>query len=159
MSPTLVATLGRPKRQTDAERTSCGSVALNRPRGWKLRFIAGAGRGLGLTRRSMDLSAKQKQYLKALAHPLKPVVQVGAKGIGEGLVEQIVEQLSAHELIKVRFNSECAVEPREVAGDLARQSQSQLVQTVGRTLVLYRRRTHKPKIDLPTKKRQPGHKA
>ena len=107
----------------------------------------------------MDLSPKHKQYLKGLAHPLKPVVQVGSKGIKEGVVEQIVDQLSAHELIKVRFNSESAVEPRDVAAELCQLSQSQLVQAVGRTLVLYRRRVHKPKIELPSAKSKPARKA
>src|SRR5690606_36905865 len=74
----------------------------------------------------MTLTPKQKQYLKALAHPLKPLVQVGTKGMGEGLFEQIATQLAAHELIKVRFNTESAVEPDEVAGELATRTQSEL---------------------------------
>ena len=52
----------------------------------------------------MELTAKQKQYLRGLAHPQKPLVQIGTKGIQDSVVEQISEQLSAHELVKVRFN-------------------------------------------------------
>jgi len=102
----------------------------------------------------MTLTPKQKQYLKALAHPLKPLVQVGTKGMGEGLFEQIATQLAAHELIKVRFNTESAVEPDEVAGELATRTQSELVQKQGRTLVLYRRRDRHPTIEFPAAKKR-----
>ena len=100
----------------------------------------------------MQLTSKQRQSLKALAHPLKPVVQVGTKGVGEGLVKQVAEQLSAHELIKVRFNTESPIEPSSAAPDLCERTQSQFVQLQGRTLVLYRRREKHPKIVLPAGK-------
>jgi RNA-binding protein len=103
----------------------------------------------------MSLTAKQKQYLKGLAHALEPVVHVGSKGISEGLIEQIREQLVAHELIKVRFNTESATQPTESAEDLATRTKSQLVQIMGRVLVLYRRHDEKPKIELPKSKRPP----
>ena len=97
----------------------------------------------------MELTAKQRQYLRGLAHAQKPLVQIGSKGIGDGVVEQIRDQLAAHELVKVRFNSESAVEPEEVAADLALQTKSQLVQQSGRVLLLYRRHDQKPTIALP----------
>jgi RNA-binding protein len=97
----------------------------------------------------VELTAKQKQYLRALAHPLKPLVQIGTKGLGDALVQQIKDQLLAHELIKVRFNTESAVEPSEVADDIVARTKSQLVQLSGRTLVLYRRHDEKPTIELP----------
>ena len=100
----------------------------------------------------MALTPKQKQYLKALAHPLKPLVQVGAKGIGDGLFEQVAAQLVAHELIKIRFNTESAVEPTDVADELASRTDSHLVEKKGRTLVLYRRRDREPTIVLPAAK-------
>jgi RNA-binding protein len=99
------------------------------------------------------LTAKQKQYLRTLAHSLKPLVQIGAKGIQDSLIAQINEQLLAHELIKVRFNTESTVEPEEVAPDLLARTKSQLVQHSGRVLVLYRRHDEKPKIELPKAKR------
>ena len=102
----------------------------------------------------MTLTPKQKQYLKALAHPLKPLVQVGSKGMGEGLFEQVATQLGAHELIKIRFNTESAVEPADVADELAKRTESHLVQKKGRTLVLYRRRDQHPTIVLPAVKKR-----
>jgi RNA-binding protein len=104
----------------------------------------------------VQLTAKQKQHLKSLAHKLDPVVQVGSKGITDHLIEQIREQLVAHELIKVRFNTESAVQPAESAEELAARTRSHLVQKTGRVLTLYRRHDEKPRIELPTVKRAAG---
>jgi RNA-binding protein len=101
----------------------------------------------------VPLTAKQRQFLKSLAHGLDALVQVGNKGISDSLVLQIQDQLAAHELIKVRFNTESAVEPADVALDLAQRTRSELVQRAGRVLVLYRRHDDKPKIELPKAKR------
>ena len=101
----------------------------------------------------MSLTAKQRQFLKGLAHGLEPVVQVGSKGISDGLIDQIREQLVAHELIKVRFNTESATQPAESAEELATRTRSELVQQMGRVLVFYRRHDEKPKIELPKAKR------
>lgn len=100
-----------------------------------------------------ELTAKQRQYLRGLAHAQKPLVQIGSKGLGDKVIEQIREQLQAHELVKVRFNTESTVEPAEVAPDLALQTRSHLVQQSGRVLILYRRRDQKPTIELPKRSR------
>jgi len=97
----------------------------------------------------VELTTKQRQYLRGLAHSQKPVVQIGSKGVGESVFEQIRAQLQAHELIKVRFNTESAVEPAEAAPEVLLQTKSQLVQQSGRVLTLYRRRDQKPTIELP----------
>ena len=99
----------------------------------------------------MELTTKQRQYLRGLAHSQKPVVQIGSKGVGESVFEQIRAQLQPHELIKVRFNTESAVEPAEAAPEVLLQTKSQLVQQSGRVLTLYRRRDQKPTIELPKK--------
>jgi RNA-binding protein len=101
----------------------------------------------------MELTAKQRQYLRGLAHSQKPVVQIGSKGVAESVFEQIRAQLQAHELIKVRFNTESAVEPGEAAAEVLLQTKSQLVQQSGRVLTLYRRRDQKPTIELPKRVR------
>lgn len=97
----------------------------------------------------LSLTSRQTTYLRSLAHPLKPLVQVGSKGIADNLIEQIRDQLKAHELIKIRFNTESAVEPAEVADELARRTASHIVQRLGRMLVLYRRHDTQPRIELP----------
>jgi RNA-binding protein len=101
----------------------------------------------------VQLTGKQTQFLRALAHPLKPLVQVGGKGISDMLIQQISEQLLAHELIKVRFNTD-SVDPAEVVDDVLERTKSQLVQKLGRTLILYRRREDGSKLELPGKARK-----
>ena len=80
-------------------------------------------------------------------------MQIGNKGVSDSVIEQIRDQLVAHELIKVRFNTESSVEPADVAEELVTRTKSQLVQKMGRILVLYRRHDEKPRIELPKGKR------
>ena len=101
----------------------------------------------------MQLTAKQKQHLRSLAHGLEPLVQIGKQGVTDALVTQIRDQLVAHELIKVRFNTECSVEPAQASDELVARTKSQLVQKMGRIIVLYRRHDEKPRIELPKAKR------
>lgn len=95
------------------------------------------------------LTGKQKSYLRALAHELQPVVQVGKLGLSEAVVEQVREQVRAHELIKIKFAKECEVAPDAAAEPLEQQVPCQVVQKTGRVLTVYKRHDHKPKIELP----------
>lgn len=98
------------------------------------------------------LTGKQKSYLRALAHPLKPVVQVGHQGVTPGLIAAASAALERHELIKIKVSGEAELEPSEIAAELERGTHSQVAQIIGRTLVLYRRRSENPKIVLPRPK-------
>src|SRR3954465_1272619 len=60
--------------------------------------------------RDMALSAKQRQFLKGLAHPMSPVVRVGKGSVSDAVVEETKRSLAAHELIKVRIEAEGATE-------------------------------------------------
>ncbi|MBS3895783.1 ribosome assembly RNA-binding protein YhbY [Silanimonas sp.] len=96
-----------------------------------------------------NLTPPQKRYLRGLAHALKPVVLVGGKGVGEGLVAETAAALTIHELIKIKV----AAEDRE-ARDLAIEqllaaTQAALVARIGHVAVLYRARAEKPLIALP----------
>lgn len=95
------------------------------------------------------LTGKQRSYLRALAHELEPVVQVGKAGLSESVVAQVRDQVKAHELIKIRFAKECEVQPEDAAEPLARDVPCQVVQKAGRVLTVYKRHDHKPKIELP----------
>ena len=97
----------------------------------------------------MSLTAKQRQYLKGLAHPLAPVVRVGKGGLTASIVAETKRSLQAHELIKVRIESDDAEERREIAARLATEADAQLAGTVGKVATLYRARDEKPKIRLP----------
>ena len=97
----------------------------------------------------MTLTAKQRQYLKGLAHPLSPVVRVGKGRLTEAIIAEAKRSLEAHELIKVRIESDDAAERREIAERLASETEAQLAGAIGKTAILYRAREEKPKIKLP----------
>jgi len=98
----------------------------------------------------MKLSNKQKQYLKGLAHSLKPVVMLGGNGLTENVVAEINAALSHHELIKVKVPTEDREEKQELVNAIIEQTQSEKLQVIGHVLVIYRP-AEEPKISLPRK--------
>jgi RNA-binding protein len=97
----------------------------------------------------MVLSAKQRQFLKGLAHPLAPVVRIGKGSISPAVVKETSQSLLAHEIIKVRIEAEGADARRELAEHLAKETGSDVAAMIGKTAILYRQREEKPKIKLP----------
>lgn len=95
------------------------------------------------------LTGKQRRYLRGLGHHLDAVVQVGKGGVTDGLVEAVAQALLTHELIKIRRGSECPADRHAVAEELSTRTDSQVVQKLGQTVLLYRRRKEKPAIELP----------
>jgi RNA-binding protein len=95
------------------------------------------------------VTGKQKKYLRGLAHHLKPVVQVGGKGLTKAVLEQISEQLRIHELIKVKLSQEVPVSKKDAGQAATKACDADLVQILGRNLVFYRPRDEEPTIRLP----------
>lgn len=98
----------------------------------------------------MNLSTKQKQYLKGLAHNLKPVVLMGANGLTEAVLAEIEIALDHHELIKVKVASEEREAKLLIVDAIIRETKAEKVQVIGKTLVLYRQSEDR-KIELPRK--------
>ncbi|MFT4940434.1 MAG: RNA-binding protein [Paraglaciecola sp.] len=98
----------------------------------------------------MTLSNKQKQYLKGLAHALKPVVQLGSNGLTEGVLAEIEGALNHHELIKVKVPSEDREEKALIMDAILRETGALKLQTIGHVLVIYRQSDER-KIDIPRK--------
>ena len=117
----------------------------------------------------MPLTGKQRHHLRALAHHLDPVVQIGHDGVTPAVLAQIDAALSAHELIKVRVGAESPSDRDEAAAAIAAGTRAEIAQIIGRIVVVWRRRDtkQKPKIALssrPTAKkgskgRPPGQRA
>ena len=106
----------------------------------------------------MPLTGNQRRYLRALAHHLDPIVQVGHQGVTEGVGRALSRALNDHELVKVKVAP--AVEDRTAAAEaLAADTGAELVQQMGRTLVFYKRRKKDPKIKVPPPRTGPGSKA
>ncbi|MGA7617475.1 MAG: ribosome assembly RNA-binding protein YhbY [Thermoanaerobaculia bacterium] len=96
----------------------------------------------------MALTSRQRKHLKALAHHLEPTVKVGQRGLTSPLLAEAHNTLEAHELIKVRVDSGPA-ERHQIATALAGELGAELVETIGKIAILYRRRSENPKIELP----------
>ena len=96
----------------------------------------------------MPLASNQRRHLRALGHHLTPIVQVGHQGVTAGVLAALDQALKDHELVKVRLAQSVDDRPA-AAGELAAGTSSECAQILGRTLLLYRRRPEKPKIELP----------
>ena len=96
----------------------------------------------------MTLSNKQKQYLKSLAHSLKPVVLLGNNGLTEGVMLEIEQALNIHELIKVKVPTTDREAKQLIFEAILRESGAYKVQTIGHVLTLYRQSEEKL-IQLP----------
>lgn len=86
------------------------------------------------------LTARERAHLKARAHALEPIVQVGHGGVTAAVVTEADRALTAHELIKVRLGGADRDERDRLAADLASRLDAAAVQRVGRVLVLWRPR-------------------
>ncbi len=97
----------------------------------------------------MELSEKQKKFLRGLGHKLEPVARTGQAGVKATLVEEIKIQLLAHELIKVKVMAGDREERDRVIERIASATHSTLVQRIGNMALFYKRHPKKPKIELP----------
>ena len=95
------------------------------------------------------LTGRQRRYLRGLGHGLDPVVQVGKGGVTTSVIQAADDALLAHELIKVRRGSECPEDREQVGEALAAATGAEVVQTLGRTLLLYRAHPEEPRIRVP----------
>ena len=96
-----------------------------------------------------SLSGVQKRHLRGLAHSLKPVIHIGKQGLTESLCHQVGQLLFQHELIKVKVLDACPLDRKTCAQSLAEQTQADVVQMIGKLLVLYRPHPEEPIIQLP----------
>ena len=98
------------------------------------------------------LTGKQKRFLRAEAHHLDPIFQVGKGGVNDAMLAQLREVLEVRELIKVRILDNCEDDKNDVAVELAEGTGAELVQLIGLTVVLYKESKNKKQIILPREK-------
>lgn len=85
----------------------------------------------------MELTSKQRRWLRGQAHALDALVQVGKGGISDGLLRQMEEVLARHELVKVRFLAD-RDDRREQTASLVDATGAQLAGSIGRVAILFR---------------------
>ena len=98
-------------------------------------------------KRSLMPSGKLRQSLRGYGHALSPIVQVGKAGITHGLVRQVTGALDVHELLKVKVGSESPVDRFHVAERLAEEPGVEVVQILGRMVLLYKRHPREPRYE------------
>lgn len=95
------------------------------------------------------MTSKQRAYLKGLAMTMDPIINVGKSSVTPELITSIDEAIAKRELIKISVLKNCLDDPKIIAQTIAERTKSQVVQVIGKKIVLYRMNKKKPKIELP----------
>ena len=99
----------------------------------------------------MKLRGKQKRFLRAQANHLQPIFAVGKEGLTQNWVDQLDGALDRRELIKVNILQNSDVTPKEVQHFIESQTEIQVVQIIGRVLVLFKVSANKDARDLSSR--------
>ena len=92
------------------------------------------------------MTGRQKRHLRALAHPLKPIVNLGKQGLSHETKREIESQLLDHELIKCKVLDSCPLSKKECAEEISTMTEIEVVQIIGKTLILFSPHPEDPKI-------------
>ena len=95
------------------------------------------------------MTSKQRAYLKSLAAVLEPTFQLGKSSLTPEFTNAILENFNTHELVKINVLKNCMDDPKTIAITLSERTNSELVQVIGRKIVLYKQNKDEPKIVLP----------
>ena len=96
------------------------------------------------------MTSKQRAYLKSFAMTMDPIFQIGKASLTPENTKAIAEALEARELIKISVLQNCMDDPKELAQMVAERTKSQVVQVIGKKIVLYKEgKENKKKIMLP----------
>ncbi len=94
------------------------------------------------------MTSKQRAYLKSLANSLEPIFQIGKSSLTPEFTEAIDEAFHTRELLKIAVLKNCIDDPKEIAAMVAERTHSQVVQVIGKKIILYRPDKKNPKIML-----------
>lgn len=97
---------------------------------------------------AMNLTTKQRSHLRALAHPLRPIVTTGQKGLTPAVLAEIDNALGHHELVKIRLNVADRAARETMTREICESTACERVQSIGRIAVIYRP-AKKPVLELP----------
>ena len=95
------------------------------------------------------MTSKQRAYLKSLAMKMDPIMQIGKATVTPELTNSVEQALEARELIKINVLKNCLADPTDIAALLAERTRAEVVQVIGKKIVLYRESKTKKKIELP----------
>ena len=94
------------------------------------------------------LKSKQRAFLRGIASSYETIFQVGKGGINENFINQVTDALRKRELIKLRVLENSGYTAREAAEEIASKTESDVVQVIGSSFVLFKRNPKEPVIDI-----------
>jgi len=94
------------------------------------------------------ITTKQRSYLRSLAHGIDTIFRIGKGGIDENFLKQVDEALEARELIKISVLNNSGYGAREASDMICAELKCEGIQAIGSKIVIYRRSTKKPKIEI-----------
>ncbi len=97
----------------------------------------------------MSLSKKQIKFLRAKCHDLKAVIMMGQKGLTEEVLSEMDIALTHHELVKIKLSVDDRELRKQLIAEICDKTQAQEVQSIGKTLSIYRVNPDKAVIELP----------
>lgn len=97
----------------------------------------------------MTLTSKQRAYLKSLAMNIDPVFNIGKASLTDEIIKAIDEAFNTRELIKIGVLKNCIDDPKLIAEAIAENTDSTVVQVIGKKIVLYKKDKDNQKIMLP----------
>lgn len=100
----------------------------------------------------MDLTSKQRAYLKSLSTNIDTIFQIGKASLTPAITSAVDDALEKRELVKISVLKNCFDDPRELADMVAERTHSNVVQVIGKRFILYRPSKKAPKIELPPAK-------
>lgn len=93
------------------------------------------------------MTSKQRAYLKGLAMNIDPILQIGKASLTDEIIYAIMEVLEARELVKISILKNCLDDPKIIADTIAKYTRSEVVQVIGKKIILYKQ------ADIPEKRK------
>lgn len=84
------------------------------------------------------LTAQNRARLRGLATNLKDLVFIGKEGVTDNVINQIEDNLYAHELIKIKVQKSVIDEIKEISADIENRCGAEVVSIIGSKILLYR---------------------
>jgi len=98
-------------------------------------------------KRSLMPSGKLRRELRGHGHHLSPIVQIGKGGVSPAVLKQVEQALADHELVKVRVDADSPDDRFAAADELAALPEANVVQILGRAILIYKRHPQKPRYE------------
>lgn len=95
------------------------------------------------------MTSKQRAYLKSLAMTQDTIMNIGKSSLTPEICTAVSEALEKRELVKIGVLKNCVDDPKEIAAVMAERTKSQVVQVIGKKIVLYKKKKKDAKIILP----------